>query len=82
MSIQSEVNRIKSAVNSAYTAVGNKGGTVPASKTVANLASAIDSISGGSTPTGEISITENGTYNVTDYASAVVSIPTYDGTVV
>lgn len=40
------------------------------------MADAIDSISGGGiTPTGTISITENGTHDVTSYASASVAVP-------
>ena len=44
MSIQSEINRLKQAVDDAFTAIGNKGGTVPASKVSGNLASAIETI--------------------------------------
>ena len=44
MSVQSEIERIKAAVAAAYTAASGKGGTVPASKTSANLADAIKSI--------------------------------------
>ena len=74
MSVQSEIDRIITAVGNAYSKVSEKGGTVPASQTVANLATAIDSIpSGGaketwvikSSATGElvttqISFTSNG----------------------
>ena len=44
MSVQSEIDRIITAVGNAYSKVSEKGGTVPASQTVANLAAAIDSI--------------------------------------
>lgn len=47
MSIPSEINRLKQNVADSFTAVGNKGGTVPSSKVSDNLASAINSI-----PTG------------------------------
>ena len=47
MSVQSEIDRIITAVGNAYSKVLEKGGTVPASQTVANLATAIDSIPEG-----------------------------------
>ena len=53
MGVQSEIDRIITAVGNAYSKVSEKGGTVPASQTVANLATAIDSIpagGGGETP--------------------------------
>ena len=50
MSVQSEIDRIITAVGNAYSKVSEKGGTVPASQTVANLATAIDSIPAGGAP--------------------------------
>ena len=47
MSVQSEIDRIITSVGNAYSKVLEKGGTVPASQTVANLATAIDSIPEG-----------------------------------
>ena len=47
MSVQSEIDRIITAVGNAYSKVSEKGGTVPASQTVANLATAIGSIPAG-----------------------------------
>ena len=47
MSVQSEIDRIITAVGNAYSKVSEKGGTVPSSQTVANLATAIDSIPAG-----------------------------------
>lgn len=136
MSVQSQINRITAAVASAYDAVDDIGGTLPASETVGNLASAISSCAdsvtenytnvssastktkvlhgssyyqkivpddgylissvtvtmggvditsqvfsgdtgtgGGTTPTGTLSIVQNGTYDVTNYASAEVDVP-------
>ena len=47
MGVQSQIDRIITAVGNAYRKVSERGGTVPASQTVANLAMAIDSIPAG-----------------------------------
>ena len=68
MSVQSEIDRIITAVGNAYSKVSEKGGTVPASQTVANLATAIDSIPAGSTPSLQsksVTYTANGTATIT-----------------
>ena len=69
MSVQSEIDRIITAVGNAYSKVSEKGGTVPASQTVANLATAIDSIpAGGGAPslqTKSVTYTANGTNTIT-----------------
>lgn len=53
MSIQTEIDRIITAVGAAYDAIEQKGGTVPQSETVAGLAEAIGSIPVGGAPTAE-----------------------------
>ena len=76
MSVQSEIDRIITAVGNAYSKVSEKGGTVPASQTVANLATAIDSIpAGGGAPSLQsksVTYTSNGTNTITPDAG-------YDG---
>lgn len=68
MSVQSEIDRIITAVGNAYSKVSEKGGTVPASQTVANLATAIGSIpAGGSAPSLQsksVTYTSNGTATI------------------
>ena len=68
MSVQSEIDRIITAVGNAYSKVSEKGGTVPASQTVSNLATAIDSIPAGSAPSLQsksVTYTANGTATIT-----------------
>ena len=68
MSVQSEIDRIITAVGNAYGKVSEKGGTVPASQTVANLATAIDSIPAGGAPilqSKSVTYTSNGTATIT-----------------
>ena len=68
MSVQSEIDRIITAVGNAYSKVSEKGGTVPASQTVSNLATAIDSIPAGSAPSLQsksVTYTANGTNTIT-----------------
>ena len=68
MSVQSEIDRIITAVGNAYSKVSEKGGTVPASQTVANLATAIDSIPAGgalSLQSKSVTYTANGTATIT-----------------
>ena len=76
MSVQSEIDRIITAVGNAYSKVSQKGGTVPSSQTVANLATAIDSIpAGGGAPSLQsksVTYTANGTATITPDAG-------YDG---
>ena len=68
MGVQSEIDRIITAVGNAYSKVSEKGGTVPASQTVANLATAIDSIpAGGGAPSLQsksVTYTANGTATI------------------
>ena len=69
MSVQSEIDRIITAVGNAYSKVSEKGGTVPASQTVANLAAAIDSIpSGGAKETWVIKDDAAGEFATTQIA--------------
>ena len=68
MSVQSEIDRIITAVGNAYSKVSEKGGTVRASQTVANLATAINSIPAGSVPSLQsksVTYTSNGTATIT-----------------
>lgn len=60
MSIQAEINRINTNIANAYSAIDAKGGTIPIQANSSNLASAIESISGG----GDINITNGQIQNL------------------
>ena len=77
MSIASEITRLQNAKASIKTSIENKGVTV-GDGTLDTYASKIDAIETGITPTGTINITENGTYDVTDKASANVNVNSGD----
>ena len=78
MSIASELTALNGYILGAYDEINTKGGTVPANKNMANLASAIGSISTGSSTTiTPLSVTENGTYTAptgTAYSPVTVNV--------
>lgn len=78
MSIASELTALNGYILGAYDEINTKGGTVPANKNMANLATAIGSISTGSSTTiTPLSVTENGTYTAptgTAYSPVTVNV--------
>lgn len=53
MSIASAITAAQGRVADAYTAISNKGGTLPATQNLANMPTAINSIPSGGTPSGK-----------------------------
>ena len=70
MSIASELNAMNGYILGAYDEINAKGGTVPANKNMANLASAIESISGGGG--GDVDI--SGLFGFTKAVSGTFSV--------
>lgn len=78
MSIASAIELKQQQVAQAYTAVSDKGGTLPSVKNLENLPAAINSISAGSIVTTTATFTENGVYNASLYQANGFSEVTVD----
>lgn len=74
MAISDSLAELATDISNAYDGIENKGGTLPQNKNTNNLATAIDSIQTGITPSGTINITENGPFDVTQYVTADVNV--------
>ena len=81
MSIASEITRIQTANENIKTSIINKGGTLASNALLGDYAAAIDNMPISAPVTESLSITENGTYDVTSYASAVVDVSSADYTI-
>lgn len=76
MSIASAITAAQGRVADAYTAISNKGGTLPATQNLANMPAAINSISGliGETRTEQLDSTSGNTYTPSAGYNGITSI--------
>lgn len=71
MSIQSEIDRIITAVGAAYDAVEAKGGTAPAAQTIESLAAAVGTISAGIAPQLVVTVSAGATVTATNGSKTI-----------
>lgn len=75
MSIESELLKLNNYIKTTYTAIGDKGGTIPANKNMANLPDAIASIQGGGGDNNWTEVMHGETTEL--YDNEILSIPSY-----
>ena len=71
MSIQSEIDRIITAVGAAYDAVESKGGTAPAAQTIEELAAAVGTIPTGIAPQLVVTVSAGATVTATNGSKTI-----------
>ena len=71
MSIQSEIDRIITAVGAAYDAVESKGGTAPAAQTIEGLAAAVGTIPTGIAPQLIVTVSAGATVTATNGSKTI-----------
>ena len=71
MSIQSEIDRIITAVGAAYDAVESKGGTAPAAQTIGGLAAAVGTIPTGIAPQLIVTVSAGATVTATNGSKTI-----------
>lgn len=71
MSIQSEIDRIITAVGAAYDAVEAKGGTAPAAQTIGGLAAAVSTIPTGIAPQLIVTVSAGATVTATNGSKTI-----------
>lgn len=71
MSVQTEIDRIITAVGAAYDAVEAKGGTVPAAQTIEGLAAAVGTIQTGIVPQLVVTVSAGATVTATNGSKTI-----------
>ena len=71
MSVQTEIDRIITAVGAAYDAVEAKGGTAPAAQTIEGLAAAVGTIQTGIVPQLVVTVSAGATVTATNGSKTI-----------